>query len=383
MTIQYYIGGKITGLAADTKPLNVPEFTTFIETDTFTEFILVAGVWEQIGSTPILPTGGWKELERDTLGAPADILTVANLDNKKYYMFLFDKRVNVNATVTWRLNNDSNAIYSTRYNYNNALEQSDVGQVSAHSMDPINGTPSFGMGYIANIPAKEKLVQSWLVNRNTAGEGTAPQRSEFTWSWANTIDAVNRLDMIQTIPPTADYDTGSELVILEWDPDDTHTDNFWEILASADLLGGTASALTTPIFTPKKYMWIQYYMEESVATANVKFRVGNNSIDAGANYAFRRSVNGAADTTLINQDGFFSSVNGNAFASLFAINVSDQEKLFISHGSEISTAGANNLPDRTEVVAKWDNVANQFNIVSCTTTATFGLNSFIKVWGHD
>jgi len=50
MTLQYYIGGKITGLAADTKPLGVPEFTTFIESDTFTEFILVSGVWERIGT---------------------------------------------------------------------------------------------------------------------------------------------------------------------------------------------------------------------------------------------------------------------------------------------------------------------------------------------
>lgn len=52
MTIQYYIGGKIVGLQADTKPLLVPENSTFIESDTFKEFIFVSGVWEQVGTFP-------------------------------------------------------------------------------------------------------------------------------------------------------------------------------------------------------------------------------------------------------------------------------------------------------------------------------------------
>jgi len=59
MTIQYYVGGKIVGLSSDLKPTSVPENTTFIESDTFKEFILVAGVWEQIGvETFIVATGG-------------------------------------------------------------------------------------------------------------------------------------------------------------------------------------------------------------------------------------------------------------------------------------------------------------------------------------
>lgn len=48
MAIVYYVGGKIVGLEADTKPTNVPENTTFIESDTATEYIFVSGVWEKI-----------------------------------------------------------------------------------------------------------------------------------------------------------------------------------------------------------------------------------------------------------------------------------------------------------------------------------------------
>lgn len=51
MALQHYIGGKLTGLTADFPPsLNYPNLTTFIDTETFIEYILVAGVWQQIGA---------------------------------------------------------------------------------------------------------------------------------------------------------------------------------------------------------------------------------------------------------------------------------------------------------------------------------------------
>ncbi len=54
MTLTYYVGGKLVGLTADFPPsLNHPEFTTFINSETFEEFILVSGVWEIIGVRPI------------------------------------------------------------------------------------------------------------------------------------------------------------------------------------------------------------------------------------------------------------------------------------------------------------------------------------------
>ena len=82
MTIQYYIGGKIVGLAADVKPTSVPANTTFIESDTFTEFIFDGvATWNQIGA-PILPVGGWKELGRTTLGVSGRTIDVSGLDDK-------------------------------------------------------------------------------------------------------------------------------------------------------------------------------------------------------------------------------------------------------------------------------------------------------------
>lgn len=55
MTLTHYIGGKITGDTADFDVLstNYPNLTTFINFETFTEFILVSGVWEQVGQAPL------------------------------------------------------------------------------------------------------------------------------------------------------------------------------------------------------------------------------------------------------------------------------------------------------------------------------------------
>jgi len=67
MTLTHYIGGKLTGLTADFPPsLNYPENTTFINTETFQEFILVAGVWEEVGAVGfIVATGGVETTDGD------------------------------------------------------------------------------------------------------------------------------------------------------------------------------------------------------------------------------------------------------------------------------------------------------------------------------
>lgn len=67
MVLQYYIGGKIAGLASE-RPLtnNLPANTTFIETDTFQEFIWDGvDTWNKIGLQP--STWDW-EADTDMAG---------------------------------------------------------------------------------------------------------------------------------------------------------------------------------------------------------------------------------------------------------------------------------------------------------------------------
>ena len=128
MTIQYYIGGKIVGLAADTKPTSVPANTTFIESDTFTEFIFDGvATWNQIGAAPPGAVGGWKLAARTILNAPATTIDTVALPDKRYYMFLTDA---VNSGGTIQLNHRvGNGSFDAGTNY--AHRRSDNGGADA------------------------------------------------------------------------------------------------------------------------------------------------------------------------------------------------------------------------------------------------------------
>jgi hypothetical protein len=220
---------------------------------------------------------------------------------------------------------------------------------------------------------------------STTGAGTAPDRSEYICKWANTS---NVIDEINVIAATNQWEIGSECVVLGYDPDDTHTTNFWEELASVDLSGGAATTLTTSTFSAKKYLWIQGFADKSVAVTP-RFRVGNaGTIDSGSNYARRRSENGGADATSTSADGVWvegSVPNGSTFFNFFIVNNASNEKLMIWNYCSINTVGAGGAPDRGEGVAKWTDTTNQitdFQIYNSGGT-NFGTNSILKVWGSD
>ena len=325
--------------------------------------------------------GGWVELGRTTLGSAGDTITVSSLADKRYYMVLTDTVNSGTVTNFYRFNNDSGSNYSQR-------TSSDGGADAAGTSSPqydigliLNTYPEFTVQYLANLSAKEKLVLSHKVRQNTAGAATAPKRLEGVGKWANTSSAFNRIDAINN--QSGDYAIGSEVVVLGWDPADTHTSNFWEELASVDLSGGTSDNLSSGTFTAKKYLWVQAFMEQDTSsiTANCNF---NN--DTGSNYARRRSNDGATDST--DTSASTIDVRGgetkNRFENMFIINNSANEKLVIGEHI-VATAGVGTAPNRTEYVAKWANTSSQITEVDFHNVdpGNYGTKSIIKVWGSD
>lgn len=53
MTLAYKSGGLITGLSSDTKPTNVPDGSTFIETDTKKWYIKTSGSWSEFAGAAV------------------------------------------------------------------------------------------------------------------------------------------------------------------------------------------------------------------------------------------------------------------------------------------------------------------------------------------
>ena len=316
--------------------------------------------------------GGWVELGRTTLGSAGDNIDITSLPDKRYYMYLLHRDTSGSTSARMTFNDDSGSNYSTRYASDGteytATSQAYVSQHTSASQD------SFTCGYIANKSSNEKLVQSWIV-----GNASPPSRYEQFWKWTNTSSAINRMDIFNHLG--GDFASGSELVVLGWDPSDTHTTNFWEELADSSWSSG--QTMDSGSFTSKKYLWIQYYVKSSgLCRDTIRF---NN--DTGSNYSKRKSDEGGSDSTTTSNAEIRSQGNryNISYGSFFVVNNSSNEKLVTGHfvGQNSSGAGAGNAPSRTEAVGKWANTSSQISSVQIHDLTTNFTGGQIKVWGAD
>ena len=330
--------------------------------------------------------GGWVELARTTLGSPSDTITVSGIANKRYYMFLIDGIAQNNISYHYRMGSgsiDTAGNYASKGSTDSGADgtATNATEINARGIDgPGNG---FDVGYIANLSDKEKLLTAHNQQGGTAGAGTAPNRGEAVGKWAETSNPLDNFGIIEI--DTGDMATGAQIVVLGWDPADTHADNFWEELASVDLSGGTADNLNSGTFTAKKYLWVQAFME---ADGGLITGASTFNGDTAGNYARRRQSNGAADNTAGNETAIDvrGGENKNRFDNMFIINNFVNEKLVIGNlVVNPPASGAGVVPDRVEYVAKWANTSSQITSINYANTdaGSYGTASILKVWGSD
>ncbi len=329
--------------------------------------------------------GGWVELDRVTLGTADPDLTVASLADKRYYMILGDLRfTSGNAGSAIRLNNDTGTSYAVRRNTGGSDNTNVNLSSSGGYVTDVRSQDNFNVSYLSNLAAEEKLWQNWNSVGLTAGAATVPLREDGVGKWTNTSDAVDEFDYHQW--QSNNFGVGSEAVVLGWDPADVHTTNFWEELASVSSTS-TINNISSGVFTPKKYLWVQAWTDTTVA-ANWAMRLGNTTLDSGSNYASRKSSNGATDTTNATDTSGRIDTSGGGFVGpmfldAFIVNVSGNEKLVRWHAIWGNTAGAANAPNRAEGVFKWVNTSNQADILSVGTFNQTFTKSELRVWGSD
>ena len=247
-------------------------------------------------------------------------------------------------------------------------------------------TSEYGVWYISNMSAREKLSFYSCTTDRGSGAGTAPSRSMTANKWTNTSSVINAINFQQG-GGSGDFAAGSECVVLGWDPADDHTTNFWEELTTKEI-DSTGDNFDTSTFTSKKYLWVQYYIS---GTSSLRGRVflGNSSIDTGSNYAIRRSPDGGADQTFTSGSYGIANADGGTattaeFVNCFIVNVSSREKFALWEEIRQNTAGASNAPARNSGVGKWSNTSNQIDIVSVRNDGSGDIDSgYIKVWGSD
>ena len=326
--------------------------------------------------------GGWVELGRTTLGGTSDNISVSSLSDKRYYMVLGNTFASGIKRQTVRLNSDTGSNYAYRFNQNGTGEGTGTSKTFgiAHGLN--NTVPDFTVSYCSNLSTKEKLGISHSIDQSTASASNAPVRGEYVWKWTNTTDPIDEVTIHN--PESGDFASGSEVVVLGWDPADTHTNNFWQELVSETEADPSVS------FTAKKYLWVQMYLKASGASTNYKIRVGNSTLDPDPNYAERRNGNGGTDSTAtsqteINATPALMASGESMFINMFIVNNASNEKLGIAHYVTNDTGiGAANAPVRREQVFKWENTSNQIDIISAYTVGgSSDSSSMIKVWGAD
>ena len=328
--------------------------------------------------------GGWVELGRTTLGSNGDNIDVSSLPDKRYYMVLANTTSSGLNRHGLRYNSDTGSNYAWRYSANGAAD----GTVTSNGRIIIQAdntaTDEFSVTYIANKSDKEKLSYSQDVKQIATGATTAPSRMETVGKHAQTSNPISTITLFNS--ESGDYASGSECVVLGWDPADTHTNNFWEELGTTSWSSGDDIDVT---FTgsEKKYLWFQGYATLSGA-GRTNIRVGDGSV-ATSNYAYRRwhGSTGSEETfTSADRMGATSlNIDTIDFWNGFIINNSGNEKLMIAHCVRGGTAGAANAPERTEIAGKYAYTSGQLDRIRLyNDTGAVDLDGGqLTVWGAD
>jgi len=332
----------------------------------------IVGTSSERTSSTVSGVGGWKELARTTLDSSVSQIKVSDLPDKRYYMVLQNSLLSGRVDHYWRVNEDTGNNYAYRRTIDGNNSSTGTGSGLNYISQTV-GNIDFSVNYWASESGKEKLTINQEVN-NQGGTTTssAPRRNEgvgkYTQTGAITSFEINNFD-------SGNFVSGAEMVVLGWDPDDTHTTNFWEQLATDS---GAGSTLDTGTITAKKYLWVQCYCKPSSSSSLTM----NFNSDTGGNYAIRESVNGGTDATNIQQastDNLTGTATGGLFVNMFIINNTSAEKLWISHGQE-NTDGAV-AGDRKEMVGRWVNTNDAITKITCN--ANFGATSELRVWGSN
>ena len=304
-------------------------------------------------------SGGWKKL--GSITADESSLELTNIPNKRYYKFLFHTDAADLYLDQIRLGSgaaDLGQNYAWRRSLNDATENSATNQTGVAVSGFRDAHPHYGYGFIANYPTREKLMVNYGMTAGAAGANLTPQRSMTAGKWSNIQNALNVLRI--TTASATDY-VGSELVLLGWDPTDVHTENFYQELANSTL-EQDAPVHDVILSSSPKYLWFEWYGSIiGSSTLPLYIQAGDSDgFDSDRNYSVRESINGQDDLTFTNTTRLRIDNTDTTPIYLvgFAVNVGNNEKLFIIHVNAVVNDATNTAVNRIEFVGKWSNTEN-------------------------
>lgn len=318
----------------------------------------------------------WQELDRFTATGTIDTLDVSSLPAKPYYMIL--GHIIPDSTVSDKLqyNGVTGSDYASTGQGNGGGEGSNAPNPNITLNYTSDSNTRMYVGMIESFTDYEKLGMFWTNQASGTADSDVPNRSEMAGKWADTSSQINQIT--DNNDKAGSYNTGSELVVLGYDPDNDDTDdsNFWELLGSDT---GGSSVLSSGTIESKRYLLV-YFGQSS----NVQGRIRVND-DSTAAYSLRRNEDGT-ERTEASQNEWRSWNNGSAvsrFITMFIVNKSDQTKLMYYWNMESSAAGNNNI-NAMQAAGMWDNASDAITKIefdSDNVANPFDSKAYLQVYG--
>ena len=138
----------------------------------------------------------WGKLTSKTLTGASATITTDVITTPKKFNIILDNRLDASSSNNnhWRFGSgsvDTGSNYAYRNSTNGGADGTGTSSTDIQGHIGGGAEPNFGITYFINITTEEKLFINFLIRQNTAGAGTAPQRSEMVGKWVNTSNQAN------------------------------------------------------------------------------------------------------------------------------------------------------------------------------------------------
>lgn len=160
----------------------------------------------------------------------------------------------------------------------------------------------------------------------------------------------------------------------------------WELLCE-NALAVSGTSISCSNFDERRFLMVT--VETRLVTSGLDIGIQFNG-DTGNNYAWRKSANGGADTTAINDNNCLTqnpSASMNQLHTLYINNnLASENKALYGTVVNSGASGAGNLAGRMEIACKWANTTDQITTITVMRdagTGSYDTDTRIKVWGYD
>jgi len=138
-----------------------------------------------------------------------------------------------------RFNEDDDNNYTGARSVNGSTTQSDNNGISSIRADTDVDGSDFTISTFMNDPSVEKLGTLYRVHQSGSGATNAPEREEMAVKWANSTESIGKVESHNK--EDGSFASGSECIVLGYDPDAVAGTQFWEQLKSVELSSSDGS----------------------------------------------------------------------------------------------------------------------------------------------